>query len=43
MEFTYVTLKDIASVTRNQWADRMQYFKVSAYYETAKFKWDQSD
>ena len=43
MGFTYITSKDIASVTRNQWVDRMQNFEVSAYYETAKFKWDQSD
>jgi len=28
MGFTYVTLKDIASVTRNQWADRIQNLKL---------------
>jgi len=28
MGFKYVTLKDITSVTRKQWADRIQNFKV---------------
>jgi len=28
MEFMYKTLRDIVSVIRNQWGDRLQTFKV---------------
>jgi len=33
--------KDIASVIKNPEGERIQNFKFSAYYETAKFRGDQ--
>jgi len=40
---TYVTLKCIAPVIKNQWGKVYKVLKFSAYYETTKFTGDQSD
>jgi len=42
MGFTYITSRNTASVIRNRWGDRIQNFKVLAYFEIAQFTWDQS-
>jgi len=42
MGFTYISLRNTVSFIRNQWGDRIQNFKVLAYYETVKRTWDQS-
>ena len=37
------TLRDTATVSRNQWGERIQNFKVGNKYETAECTWGQSD
>ena len=41
--FTYVKLKDIASVLETNGEKEYKILKLSAYYETAKFTGNQSD
>jgi hypothetical protein len=43
MGVTYVKLKDIVSVIGTNGKEEYKILKFLAYYETAKFKKDQSD
>jgi hypothetical protein len=43
MDVTYVKLKEIAPVIRTDGEEEYKILKFLAYYETAKFTWDQSD
>jgi hypothetical protein len=40
--FTYVTFKDTASVIRTNRKAEYNILKLSTYYETDKFVWEQS-
>jgi hypothetical protein len=43
MGVTYAKFKDIASVIRTNGEEEYKILKFSAYYETVKFKKNQSD
>jgi hypothetical protein len=42
-EVTYAKFKNVLSVIRTNGEEEYKILKFSAYYETAKFKEDQSD